>query len=158
MRGSVTIASIDVEKIMYPSMRFSLLSDAVKHFARILSRADRETAEVCLSMLRFGMDRHTYMCLQFAGRYYRCAGAGTANDPGLTIGGFESAWMADLGMSYLFKPVPGMFRHTDMFKISGYVQHAAIDLWSHLCCIEARISIPEARHCLGFRFDSHART
>ena len=41
VRGNVTIASIDVEK-MYPSMRFSLLSDAVKYFARTLPRAERE--------------------------------------------------------------------------------------------------------------------
>ena len=58
---------------------------------------------------------HTY--LQFAGKYYRYTGAGTANDSGLTIGGFKSAWLGDLGMSYLLKRIPGMFRHTDMFKI-----------------------------------------
>ena len=112
-RDNVTIASIDVEK-MYPSMRFSILSAAVKYFARNLSRKDKETAKLCLRMLRFGMD-HTY--LQFAGKYYRYTGAGTADDPGLTIGGFESAWLADLGMSYILKKIPGMFRNTDMFKI-----------------------------------------
>eukprot|EP00563_Minutocellus_polymorphus_P018400 CAMPEP_0197725844 /NCGR_PEP_ID=MMETSP1434-20131217/11309_1 /TAXON_ID=265543 /ORGANISM="Minutocellus polymorphus, Strain CCMP3303" /LENGTH=108 /DNA_ID=CAMNT_0043311559 /DNA_START=120 /DNA_END=442 /DNA_ORIENTATION=+ len=101
-RNNATIASIDVEK-MYPSMRFSLLSSAVQHFARNFSRDDKETANLCLEMLRIGMD-HTY--LQYNGQYYCYTGAGTSEDLGLTIGGFESAWMADLGMSYLLAKMP----------------------------------------------------
>ena len=61
-------------------------------FARNLSRADRETAEVCLRMLRFGMD-HTF--LQFAGKYYRYTGwPGSGDNHSFVASGGPHAYLS----------------------------------------------------------------
>ena len=49
-------------------------------------------------MISFGM---TSTILTFKDKYYVCNGKVQALHKGLTIGGYESAWLADLAMSYL---------------------------------------------------------
>ena len=55
--------------------------------------------------------------LQFGDKYYRYTGAGTDDDPGLTIGGFESAWLADLGLSFLFQEIPSIVRAMKFLEV-----------------------------------------
>jgi hypothetical protein len=101
-KHEVTIASLDVES-MYPSTRFKLIQKAVDYFLKQLSREDRASIKQCLSLIKFGMG-HT-LCT-FHGRYFEYNGVNGDSDPNeraLTIGGFESAWLADLVAAYILE-------------------------------------------------------
>ena len=111
-RDNVTIASLDISK-MYPSIRFSIIEDAVTFFTRGAPREMKDRAAVCLEMLQFGMER-TY--LQFGDKYYQYEGEGVPGDPGLTIGGYESAWLADLGLAYLLQQVPSIVNRMEFLE------------------------------------------
>ena len=51
-------------------------------------------------MIKYGM---TSTVLGFKDKYYEYDGKVEAMHKGLTIGGYESAWLADLAVSYLFQ-------------------------------------------------------
>lgn len=74
-----TLCSIDIEN-MYPLIIFDLIKQALTYFALPL-------------MVEFGMRN---MFLMFGGQYYQYEGATRDRKKGLTIGGFESAWLAYL--------------------------------------------------------------
>ena len=100
---------------MYPLTRFKLIQKAVNHFSNGLSREARQRIKRCLSLIKFGMG-HT-LCV-FRGRYYEYNGLNGDVDPNeraLTIGGFESAWLADLVAAYILDVTFHRFRRTTMF-------------------------------------------
>ena len=47
--------------------------------------------------------------IQFSDQYWLYGGGMTVDEKGLTIGGFESAWLADLVAAYIFSKFPGPF-------------------------------------------------
>ena len=49
-----TIISFDCEK-MYPSVRFIQIHSAVEYFLQEAPQEDRETAKLCLEMVKFGI-------------------------------------------------------------------------------------------------------
>ena len=102
------VVSLDI-KDFYPSVRFSLIAKAVWFFGRGLSIEDRSRLNVCLKLIQFGMS-HTL--LMFKNAYYEHRGHGVPSDRGLTIGGLESAWLADLAGAYVLQSVPRHFRGT----------------------------------------------
>ena len=93
-----TIASLDAEAF-YPSVRYKLVAKAVKYFSQHLSPTLQQTIEMCMQMIQFGM-QSTYLIFQ--DNYYEYDGDQDPVNRGLTIGGFESAWLSDLVGAYIF--------------------------------------------------------
>ena len=89
--------SIDAEA-MYPSIKYSLIEKAVHFYARNLSDDEKQTIKKCLQILKFGMST---TILTFCDKYYLYDGDLQIENRGLTIGGYESAWLADLAMAFL---------------------------------------------------------
>ena len=93
---------------MYPSIKLETIKKAVRFFARTLTTATKKTINICLELIRFGM-RSTLIC--FDGEYYKYYG-GEKEEQGLAIGGYESAFLANLVASYLFENAKAHFYPT----------------------------------------------
>ena len=53
--------------------------------------------------------------LNFAGKYYKYGGLNDISEQGLIIGGYESAWLADLVASYLLNNSTELFEKTTIY-------------------------------------------
>jgi len=91
-RSDYTIATIDA-KNMYHSVQFGHIEIAVSFFLRNASDDDKKKAGKCLNMVKFGM---VNTLITFEDQYYEYGGTVEVDYKGLTIGGFESAFFADL--------------------------------------------------------------
>ena len=109
-RSDYTIFSMDAIS-MYPSVKFSMVKLAVAFFARDLKPHEKTTINRCLDMIRFGMG-HTL--LNFQDEYWEYGGDKSVEERGLTIGGYESAWLADLVAAYILE------NSTELFEMSKY--------------------------------------
>jgi len=99
-QGDCTIASVDAEA-MYPSIKFDLIKKAIEFYAKnITDENEIEKINKCLDLIQFGM---CTTLIQFCGVYYLYDGDKEVEDKGLTIGGYESAWLADLAMAFLLE-------------------------------------------------------
>jgi hypothetical protein len=100
---------------MYPSIKYNLIEKAVRFYAEGVSEHDATLIEGCLEMIRFGMST---TLLTFGNRYYMYDGDLPIEERGLTIGGYESAWLADLAMSYILETVDKKtFENMELFEI-----------------------------------------
>jgi len=98
--GNCTIASVHAEA-MYPSIKFNLIKKAIEFYARnITDENEIEKVNKCLDLIQFGMST---TLIQFCGVYYLYDGDREVEDKGLTIGGYKSAWLADLAMAFLLE-------------------------------------------------------
>jgi hypothetical protein len=97
MKDRVTIISFDGVR-MYPSIKYKFVRKAVKFFARNLNAETQRRIDTCLEMIKFGMGN---TLLTFVDKYYEYGGNLDVKDRGLTIGGYESAWLANLCMAYI---------------------------------------------------------
>ena len=102
-----TIASVDAIK-MYPSIKLSTFRKAVIFFARKITAETKKTINLCLELIRFGMSS---TLISFDGEYYEYHG-GEREEQGLAIGGYKSAFLADLVASYLFERSRSNFHPT----------------------------------------------
>ena len=105
-RDNCAIASLDIIK-MYPSIQNKLIRKAVAYYSRNLSEADKELIDAALEMQEFSM-RNTL--LMFRDNYYEYGTADNAAEKVLTIGGYDSAWLADLVGSYIFDLAEDQFQ------------------------------------------------
>jgi hypothetical protein len=103
-----TIISIDAQDY-YPSVRFKLVQKAITYFTRHLPKQVRHDISKCMQLIRFGM-KSTY--LMFQDSYYEYDGDQNPDDRGLTIGGYESAWLSDIVGAYIFKRTSHLFNNT----------------------------------------------
>jgi len=85
------IASTDAEDF-YPLARLKLVRTAVYHFSKELPEEDQITIEHCPDLIKFGMQS---TLLAFVDKNYECDGDRDPEETELTIGGYESAWLAD---------------------------------------------------------------
>ncbi len=98
-RDNITIVSLDI-KDMYPQCRFKAVKAAVQYYSPRLPPLQQEKVKQCLEILKFSMGN---TIVSFREKYYEY---GVDPDPdrrGLTIGGFESAFLADLEATYIFE-------------------------------------------------------
>ena len=93
-----TIVSIDAQKY-YPSVHWKLIVKAIRHYSKHLEIGERIKIEECLKLIKFGMSS-TY--LVFQDHYYEYDGDQKPEDRGLTIGGYESAWLSDVVGAFIF--------------------------------------------------------
>jgi hypothetical protein len=96
-RDNITIISFDAVK-MYPSIKYKFVRRAIKYFVGDLNVETQGRIETCLEMIKFGMGN---TLLTFVDKYYEYGGNLDIEDRGLTIGGYESAWLTDLCMAYI---------------------------------------------------------
>ena len=100
----MTIASVDAIN-MYPSIKLATIKNAVRFFARKLNNEVRKTINLCLNLIQFGMSSPQ---ISFDREYYEYHG-GEREEQGLVIGGYKSAFLADLVASYLFEKASSIF-------------------------------------------------
>ena len=132
---NVTIVSIDAVA-MYPSIKYKLIEKAIEWYALPLPVEDRETIKSCLELIKFGMES---TLVTFEDKYYLYDGDQLAEEKGLMIGGYESAWLADLAMSFLldtldeklFEPLTyyGFYRDDGIFVFAGKWDDKMISNW-----------------------------
>ena len=91
------VVKLDIEA-MYPSINYELVAKAVRYYTKGFSKEEEMRVEAGLDMLKFSMSN----CLiNFGPDYFQY---GKEKDPlkrVLTIGGFDSAWLADLVACYI---------------------------------------------------------
>ena len=103
-----TIASLDIKK-MYPPVRFSIIKKAITYYTSNLNPQEKKMIHNCLRMINFGM---ASCLITFNGKYFEYQGKGNNNNKGLAIGGYESAFLADLVASYLLEKTKKIFINT----------------------------------------------
>ena len=96
--NEVTIESIDAVA-MHPSIKFPLVKKEISYFTRNLPKSQQSTLKLCLKLIVFGMSS---TLLTFDEKYFEYSEKGIGTK-GLTLGGYESNFFADLLSSYLFK-------------------------------------------------------
>eukprot|EP00957_Ditylum_brightwellii_P021881 1650088-Ditylum_brightwellii.AAC.1 len=98
---------------MYPSICVKLIWKALNHYVKDLPATARETTNLCIDIVQFGMKS---TLIQFRGRYYVYQGAARGKelldkDIALAIGAYKSAFLADIVASYAFEEIfRGMYR------------------------------------------------
>jgi hypothetical protein len=100
-RDDVTIILLDIEA-MYPSIKFKNVQNAVEYFSSGLSERDMDTVNECLELIQFGMEN---TILTFKDQYCIYDGDQPLDKKGLTIGGYESGWLADLVAAHILAEV-----------------------------------------------------
>ncbi len=98
-RYDITFVSLGIKE-MYPQCQFKAVKAAVWYYSSRLPPLQQEKIKRCLEILKFSMGN---TIVSFREKYYKY---GVDPDPdccGLTIGGFESAFLADLEATYIFE-------------------------------------------------------
>ena len=106
---------------MYPSIKFHMVKKAIDHYSTNLSTDEKALIQRCLSMIEFGMGNTFF---SFRDQHYQYNGHGDADNKGLTIGGFESAWLADLVASWLLETCANHFEHCifdGIYRDDGFI-------------------------------------
>jgi hypothetical protein len=76
----------------------SFVKKEIRYFAENLNVEIQGQIETCLEMIKFGMGNTLFT---FVNKYYEYGGDLDVEDRGLTIRGYELAWLADLCMAYI---------------------------------------------------------
>jgi hypothetical protein len=143
MKDKVTIISFDAVR-MYPSIKYKFVRKAVKFFARNLNAETQRQIDTCLEMIKFSMGN---TLLTFVDKYYKYGGDLNVEDRGLTIGGYESAWLADLCMAYVTDNsrdildelvYEGIYRDNGIAIFKGLVTTSKVAKW--LGILQARVN------------------
>eukprot|EP00957_Ditylum_brightwellii_P119584 9123999-Ditylum_brightwellii.AAC.1 len=92
---------------MYPSCKLKLIKQAFCHYAQNLPQKDKIMIEKCIEMIAFGMKAPL---IRYQDEYFNYKGVveesgidGDEDENGLAIGGYESAFCADIGATYVYK-------------------------------------------------------
>jgi hypothetical protein len=104
-----TVFSLDAV-VMYPSIKYQLIESAVRYFCYRVSDDAMDYVEQSPKTINFGMNS---ALITFVDKYYKYDSDKKPKERGLTIGGYESAWLADLVASYL------IMVDEDLFNIAG---------------------------------------
>ena len=102
-------------------IKYKLVEKAVLFFVKDLDSISKRKLGVCLNMIRFGMGN---TLLTFVDKYYEYGGEVNVEEKGLTIGGYESMWLADLVAAYLLENVTDIFDSTmlkGIYRDDGFV-------------------------------------
>ena len=89
-----------------PSIKFSPVKKEISHFKRNSPKSQKSRVILCLKFIAFGMSS---TLLTFGEKYFGYGEKGIETK-GLTIGGYESSFLADLVASYLFEKRNNQFK------------------------------------------------
>jgi hypothetical protein len=103
-----TVFSLDIESF-YPSVTYSLVETATNYFSKNLPMKEILMIRECLKLIHFGMGN---TLITFEDKYYEYDSNRDVNDKGLIIGGYESAWLADLVAAFVLENRQHMFEMT----------------------------------------------
>ena len=93
------ITKLDI-KAMYPSITYKLVTEVVRHYTEGFSEEDKMRVEGGWEMLKFSMSN----CLiNFGEEYFQYRKEKDSLKRALPIGGFDSAWLADLVACYILE-------------------------------------------------------
>eukprot|EP00957_Ditylum_brightwellii_P057457 4356342-Ditylum_brightwellii.AAC.1 len=103
-RNEVTLMLLDIVN-MYPLVRVKLICKALNHYAKNLPATTRETIDLCMDIVQFGMKS---TLIQFRGQYFVYQGAAKGKelsdeDVVLAIGAYELAFLAYIMAFYMFE-------------------------------------------------------
>jgi hypothetical protein len=134
-RDNVKIVSLDI-KDMYPQCWFKAVKDAVWYYLSCLPPLQQEKVKQCLEILKFSMGN---TIVSFKEKYYEYRVNPDHNRHGLTIGGFESASLADLEATYIFEKLHylleqhakliGTYRNNKIIMFRGYKSNKWLQIW-----------------------------
>jgi hypothetical protein len=85
---------------MYPQFWFKAVKAAVRYYSSRLPPLQQEKVKRCLDILKFSMGN---TIVSFRKKYDKYGVDPNHDRRSLTIGGFESAFLADLEATYIFK-------------------------------------------------------
>lgn len=85
---------------VYPSVKFNQIESAVNFFLRDAPQRERDLAKQRLELVQFGMCN---TLIQSIGQYYEYGGSVDVEAKGLTIGGYELAFFADLVAAWILE-------------------------------------------------------
>jgi hypothetical protein len=114
---------------------YGLVERAIDFFARSLGEKEKAKIKECLKMVAFGMGN---TLLTFVDKYYEYDGEREIRDKGLTIGGYESAWLADLVAAFVLENCEdlfeeaiydGIYRDDGLVVMNGKKSNADIEDW-----------------------------
>ena len=91
-----------------------MVKKALNFFARDLSIENLTKIETCLEMVKFGISN---TLLTFQDRFFEYGGDCDPDKRGLTIGGYESAWLADLVAAFILEKAKSNFKKTSYYGI-----------------------------------------
>ena len=111
-RSGNSIKALDIEA-MYPSVLFIQVKRAVDFFLLDGSQEEKDTARSCLEMIRFSMAN---TMITFNGKYWQYGGS-DVDKKGLTIKGFESAFLADLVAAFILENSQDLFEDSIYSKM-----------------------------------------
>ena len=108
------ICSLDIVN-MYPSITHRLVREAITFFCKdLLSEDEKRIIEAALEMQKFSMGN---TLITFREKYYEYGVQSNPDDRGLTIGGYDSAWLADMVAGYILERAQHLFDDTLFFGI-----------------------------------------
>ena len=100
------IAKLDIEA-MYPSITYELVTKAVRHYTKGFSKEEEMRIKAGLEMLKFSMVN----CLtNFGPDYFQYGKEKNPLKRVLTIGGIDSAWLADLVACYILEKIEPVWK------------------------------------------------
>ena len=111
-KKDATIISLDIEA-MYPSIKYGVVKKAVNYFSKNLSTDERATIKDCLKMIKFGMGN---TLISFKDKYFEYGGSVNPMERGLRIGGYDSAWLADLVAAWILEKSKDIFEKNLPFQ------------------------------------------
>eukprot|EP00957_Ditylum_brightwellii_P144140 10981983-Ditylum_brightwellii.AAC.1 len=92
---------------MYPSCKLKLIKQAFRHYTCNLLRKHKKTIETCIKMIAF---RIKTTLIRYRDEYFIYKGVvgengsnGDEDEKKIAIGGYESAFCADVGATYVYK-------------------------------------------------------
>ena len=115
-----TIVSIYIVNF-YSSTMISLIKKAINYYTMKLSNKKKKKIKWCLDLIQFGM-RSTL--LNFQDCFFEYKGNGYKDNIGLAIGGYESAFLADLVASFIFEKTEHLLndtRYKEIYRDDGLI-------------------------------------
>ena len=107
-----TINTLDIIN-MYPSIKHKLIRKAINHFCMDrLNEEEEVVIAAALEMQQFSMGN---TIVTFRDKFYEYGVNADPMERGLTIGGYDSAWLADMVAGYLLELADDHFAMTSFF-------------------------------------------
>ena len=106
---------------MYPSIAFRVVKKAISSYARNLKEECKLVIINCLKMIKFSMSNQLFV---FLNKFYKYGQNNKPDERPLTIGGYESAWLADLVVSFIIDNLQEFFiatRYHGIYRDDGIV-------------------------------------